>query len=138
MPRIAAVSGRTTTWFSRVNPSPFTTFLCFTGVQIADRTHFNWIFPLATDVDVLVFISLPRSWSSVISERLATNDQRLTLLQLLYRLASQRRNVFPALELLQRVERRLDHVMRIGRANRLRQHILNPRRRHHRTYRSAR
>ena len=66
MPRIAAVSGRTITWFSRVNPRPFTTFLCFTGVQIIDRTHFNWIFPLAIDFAVFVVIyssstDLPRN-----------------------------------------------------------------------------
>jgi len=58
MPRIAAVSGRSITWFNRVNHSPLTTFLCFTGVQIIDRTHFNWILPLATDFDVLVVISI--------------------------------------------------------------------------------
>ena len=59
MPRIAAVSGRTITWFSRVNPNPFTTNLCFSGVQIADRTHFSWILPLGVYFDVLVVISLP-------------------------------------------------------------------------------
>src|SRR5208337_3907234 len=60
MPRIAAVSGRSITWFSRVKPSPLITFLCFTGVQMIDRTHFNCSFPLTTDFDVLVVISLPR------------------------------------------------------------------------------
>jgi hypothetical protein len=41
MPRIAALSGRSITWFSRVNPNPFTTRLCFTGAQMAETTHFR-------------------------------------------------------------------------------------------------
>jgi hypothetical protein len=43
---MAAVSGRSMTWFSRVKPRPLITSFCFTGAQIAERTHFNWIFPL--------------------------------------------------------------------------------------------
>src|SRR5271170_2663996 len=45
IPRMAALSGRSITWFSRVKPNPLTTSLCFTGAQIAERTHFRWIFP---------------------------------------------------------------------------------------------
>jgi len=47
---MAAVSGRTITWFNRVNPSPSTTFLCFTGEQMADRTNFKWIVPFVAFV----------------------------------------------------------------------------------------
>src|SRR5215831_10646269 len=46
MPRTAAVSGRSITWFSRVNPRPLITNFCFSGAQIAERTHFRWIVPL--------------------------------------------------------------------------------------------
>ena len=61
MPRIAAVFGRSITWFSRVNPSPLTTLLCFIGEQIADRTYFDLDLAAAADFDVLVVISIP--WS---------------------------------------------------------------------------
>src|SRR5882724_10938445 len=39
MPRIDGVSSRSTIWFKRVKPSPLTTSLCFTGVQILERTY---------------------------------------------------------------------------------------------------
>jgi hypothetical protein len=45
MPRIAGLSGRSITWFSRVNPSPLITCFCFTGEQMAEITHFKCIFP---------------------------------------------------------------------------------------------
>ena len=70
MPRMAAVSGRSITWFSRVNPRPLTTFFCFTGVQIVDRTHFNWILPLAP---------ISMSWSSFQSCRFVQTDETILL-----------------------------------------------------------
>jgi len=53
-------------------------------------------------------------------------------------LAAQSRNVFSPLQPLERIESRLNHVVRIGGANRLRQHILHTSRRHHRPYRASR
>jgi hypothetical protein len=41
MPRIAELSGRSITWFNRVNPNPLITSFCFTGAQIAEITHFR-------------------------------------------------------------------------------------------------
>src|SRR5215472_5731029 len=45
IPRIAGVAGRSITWFRRVNPRPLITRLCFSGAQIAERTHFRCNFP---------------------------------------------------------------------------------------------
>jgi hypothetical protein len=59
MPRMADVFGRSTTWFSRVKPSPLITLLCFMGEQIADRTCLIWIIPLPVVFDVLVVILIP-------------------------------------------------------------------------------
>src|SRR5579871_4942487 len=64
---MACVSGRSITWFNRVNPKPLITNLCFTGAQIAERTHFNWTFPLPA-FDFFAVISKPQ-WSMA-------NDQR--------------------------------------------------------------
>src|ERR1051325_7796153 len=44
IPRIEGVSSRSITWYSRVKPSPLMTSLCFTGVQIFERTYCSRIF----------------------------------------------------------------------------------------------
>ena len=38
MPRKTGESGRSTTWLTFRNPRPFTTRLCFSGVQMGLRT----------------------------------------------------------------------------------------------------
>ena len=54
---------RSITWFSRVKPSPLITSLCFTGAQIAERTHFSCIFPLPAFVFFAVISNLSGQWS---------------------------------------------------------------------------
>ena len=132
MPRMADVSGRSITWFSRVKPSPLITLLCFRGEQIADR-------PLRSG-SCRSPISL--SW---LSFQILSSASRLqletlrpeTVLQFLDRLAAQGRDRFPVLQFLERVKGRFDHVMRVGRANRLGQHVLHARRSHHGAHRAA-
>ena len=59
MPRMAGVSGRSMTWLSRVKPRPLTTNLCFTGEQIAERTHLMCTFPdPAFDVVFVAILTL--------------------------------------------------------------------------------
>src|ERR1700758_1289617 len=70
IPRTAAVSGRSITWFSLVNPKPLITSFCFSGAQIADRTHFRWILPLPA-FDFFAVISEPQ-WP-VISDQWPEN-----------------------------------------------------------------
>ena len=41
MPRMDGVSSLSITWYSRVKPRPLITSLCFTGVQIFERTYFS-------------------------------------------------------------------------------------------------
>src|ERR1051325_12105165 len=97
IPRIEGVSSRSITWYSRVKPSPLMTSLCFTGVQIFERTYCSRIFFFA----------------AVIS------------LQLLQRLAAQGSHVLAVAKFIERVKGRLDHVVRIGGADRLGEHVLH-------------
>src|SRR5580692_13065521 len=111
MPRIEGVSSRSITWFSRVKPSPLTTSLCFTGVQIAERTHFRWSLPPpALDF----FAVIPNS----------------VLLQLFRSFAAQGGYIGSVLQFPERIKCRLNDIVRIGCANGLGQHILNSCRRH--------
>src|SRR5271166_4589615 len=110
MPRIAALSGRSITWFKRVNPNPLTTRFCFTGAQMAETTHFRCIFP-ATAFGFFVVIA--NSSIPYISTRSA-----VAALKLLNRFAAHSGDALPVLKVAQRVKGRFDHVVRVSRADR--------------------
>src|ERR1700744_3747018 len=112
MPRIEGLSSRSTIWFNRVKPRPLTTSLCFTGVQICERKYWILIFFSAAIIPLFI-------------PPLCGQDQ--SLLELFLRLAAQRRYLGPVAQLDERVKRRLDHVMRVRRAQALGQHVLHAR-----------
>src|ERR1051326_1243939 len=100
------VSSLSTTWFSRVKPSPFTTSLCFFGVHILARMYLMRI----------VFFAA------------------VICLQLLSGRAAHAGDFFPVAQLLQGIKSGLDYVMRVGCANGFGQHILNASRGHDRAH----
>src|ERR1039458_3770253 len=124
MPRIAGSSGRSITWFSRVNPSPFTTRFCVTGAQMAETTHFRCIFPATAFGFFVVIVNS--------STLIMSAASRYSVLKFVHSLAAHRRDALSALQMPQRVEGRFDHVVRVGGADRLGQNVLNSHRRHHR------
>src|SRR5579864_7987849 len=83
---MAGVSSRSITWFSRVKPRPRTTFLCFCGAQIADRTHLSCILPAVFFFSAVIAYNsstaLPRSAATAsrfFSLRRASNVALTTL-----------------------------------------------------------
>src|SRR5579884_3281610 len=97
MPRNTGVSGRSTMRFNFFKPSERTMALCFSGVQMGLRTSLILIFPV----------------SAILPNFLLRQTAQLGDL----RLVSQ---------LLEGVNRRLDDIVGIVRADRLRQHVRNP------------
>src|SRR5438874_11989044 len=119
MPRIEGVSCRSITWLRRVKPSPRMTNLCLRGAAIAERTHCRCrVAGPAAAAAVCFFFP--------------------AMLQLLRRLATQRRDGIAVLQYLERIESRFDHIVWVRCADGLGEHVLHSGGCHVRAHRAAR
>src|SRR5215472_5698482 len=117
MPRTWGVSSTSTVWCMRLRPRP--------------RTVAWWPFlrliGLLTSVTRIIFFSA----MSVLSSSISSGD-------LFDRLAALRRDLRRSVHPLQPVERRADDVVRVGRADALREHVGHAHHFEHRPHRTAR
>src|SRR3984957_6368493 len=58
MPRMEGVASRSTIWLRRVKPRPLTTSLCFTGVQILERTYCSLMVALVAVMGLVLLKNL--------------------------------------------------------------------------------
>src|SRR6185503_20407318 len=104
MPRVSGVSGSSTVWRSRRSPMPWTVLACVLLKPMVLRTSVTFSF---------------------LSVACATSVPRLRADQLAFFLAAHPRHGRRVLQLHQSAERRAHDVVRVGRAERLGQHVLD-------------